>query len=90
MVLLNAYMKFIEIDGIHLLRFSAFDCAGFQVGWDEANYPIDCEDYLIEREFRRLKRCHPDSVDLLSPVCMTSQTSTILHAQPILLVVESL
>ena len=52
----NAYMKFKGIDGIHLLRFSAFECAGYQVGWDEANYPIDCGDHLIVREFKKLKR----------------------------------
>ena len=46
----DAYMKLKGIDGIHILRFSAFECAGYQVGWDETNYPIDCEDYLIETE----------------------------------------
>ena len=45
----DAYMRFKGIDRIHLLRFSAFECAGYQVGWDEADYPIDCKDYLIER-----------------------------------------
>ena len=60
----DAYMKFKEIDGIHLLRFSAFECAGYQVGWDEANSPIDCEDYLIERKFWKLKWCQPDPVYL--------------------------
>ena len=63
----DAYIKFKGNDGIHLLRFSAFECAGYQVGWDEADYPIDCEDYLIEREFMKLKRCHPDPVDLPFP-----------------------
>ena len=28
----DAYMKFKGIDGIHLLRFNAFECAGYQVG----------------------------------------------------------
>ena len=58
--------------------------------WDEADYPIDCEDYLIEREFRKIKRCHPDPVDLPFPNCMASQNSTFLCSQPILLVIESL
>ena len=65
----DAYMKFKGIDGIHLLRFSAFECAGYQVGWNGTGYPIDCEDYLIEREFRKLKRHCPYPVDLPLP-CM--------------------
>ena len=59
----NAYMKCKIIDRVHLLRFSAFECAKYQVGWNEANYPIGCEDYLTEGEFRKLKRHHPNSVD---------------------------
>ena len=42
-------MEFKGIDWIHLLRFSIFECAGFQVGLDKADYPIDCEDYHIDR-----------------------------------------
>ena len=63
----DAYIKFKGIDGIHLLRFNAFECAGYQVDWDEADYPIDCEDYIIEREFRQLKRFHPHPVELTFP-----------------------
>ena len=37
----DAYMKIKGIDGMHLLRFSTLECAGYQGGWDEANYPID-------------------------------------------------
>ena len=44
----DADMKFKGIDRIHLLRFSPFECAGYIVGWHEADYPIDCEDYLFE------------------------------------------
>ena len=40
----DAYIKIKGIDGIHLLRLSAFGCAGYQVGWDEADFPIDCEE----------------------------------------------
>ena len=85
----DTYMKVKGIDGIHLLRFSAFECAGYQVGW-VADYPIDCEDYLIEREFRKLKRCCPDTETYLFSACMASQTSTVWCAQPTLLVVQSL
>ena len=38
----DAYMEFKGIYGIHLLRVSAFEYAGYQVGWDKANYPTDC------------------------------------------------
>ena len=64
----DAYMKFKENDVIHLLRFSAFEFVGYQVGWDEADYSIDCEDYIFEREFRKLKRHHQDLVDLPFPL----------------------
>ena len=67
--------------GIHLLRFTAFECTGYQVGWDEADYPTDCEDFLIEREFRKLKRCHPDPVDLSFP-CMHGCTDFHNPAHP--------
>ena len=40
----DAYIKIKGIDGIHLLRLSAFECDGYQLGWDEADYPIDCEE----------------------------------------------
>ena len=53
--IVDVYMKFKGIDDIHLLRFSVFKCAEYQVGWDEADYPIDCEDFLIKGEFRKLK-----------------------------------
>ena len=65
--IVHADMRFQGIDRIHLLRFSAFECAGYQVIWDEADYPIDCEDYLIEREFRKLKRHCPDPASLPFP-----------------------
>ena len=42
-------MKFKGIERIPLLRFSAFEYAGYQVDWDESDYPIDHEDYLTER-----------------------------------------
>ena len=89
----DAYMKFKGIDRIHLLRFSDFECAGYQVGWDKADYPIDCEDYLIEREFRKLKRHCPDpvSADLPFP-SMHGFTAFNNPActQPTFMVVESL
>ena len=44
----DAYIKFKGIDWIHPLRFSAFECTGYQVDWDEADYAIDCEVFLIE------------------------------------------
>ena len=87
-------MKFKGIDGIHLLRFSAFESAGYQVGWDEADYPTDCEHYLTERESS--ESCWGSLVTnqtqwtYFFPACMDSQTSTILCTQPALLVVESL
>ena len=52
----DAYTKFRDVHGIQLLIFSAFECSGYEVGWVDVDYPIDCEDYLIEREFQRLKR----------------------------------
>ena len=63
----DACMKFRGIDEIHLLRFSAFECPGYQVGWNEVVYHVDCGGDLIEREFRTLKRHHPDPVDLPFP-----------------------
>ena len=86
----DAYMKFKGIDGIHLLRFSAFECAGYQVGWDENDYPIDCEDYLIEREFRKLKRHCPDQMDLPFPHMHGFTDFYNLACPSDLLVVESL
>ena len=38
----DAYMKFRGVDGIHLLRFSAFESSGYKVGWGDIDYPIDC------------------------------------------------
>ena len=81
-------MKFKGIDGINFLRFGALECAGCHVGWDEADYPIDSEDYLIKRELMKLKRHFPEPVDLFSMPCMASQTSTILYILPTLLVVR--
>ena len=80
----DAYMKFKRIDRIHPLRFSAFECTGYQVGWDEADYPIDCKDYLIEREFRKLKGAPQTMYTCLFPTYIASVTSKILHAQPTL------
>ena len=37
----DAYINFKGIDGIYLLRFSTSECTSYQVGWDEADYPID-------------------------------------------------
>ena len=76
----DAYLTFRAVDGIHLLRFSAFECSGYEVGLDDVDDPIDCEDYLIEREFQRLKRRyltpteHPFShmwgyTDFYKPAC---------------------
>ena len=50
------YMKFMDVNGIHLLRFSAFQCSGYEVGWDDVENSIGCEDYLIGREFQWLMR----------------------------------
>ena len=81
----DTYIKSKGIDGIPLLRFTAFEYAGYQVGWDEADYPIDCEDYLIKREFRELKGTTQTLQTYLSSACRASQTSTILHGPACLL-----
>ena len=52
----DANLKFRGVNGIHLHRFGAFSCSHYKVGWGDVDDPIDCEDYLIEREFWRLKR----------------------------------
>ena len=43
--------------------------------------PLICEDYLIEGEFRKLKWCHPDPVDLPFP-CMHGLTDFCNPACP--------
>ena len=63
----DAHMKLKGINGINLLRFSAFECAEYQIGWDEADYSINFEDPLNGRELRKLKRCPPDPVDIPFP-----------------------
>ena len=55
----DAYMTFRGVDGIHLIRFNAFECSGYKVSWSDGDYPIDYMDYFIEREFQMLKRRHP-------------------------------
>ena len=59
----DAYMEFRGMDGIHLLKLSAFDCFGYEVGWGGVGYHIDCEDYLIEKEFQRIKRRCPSPTE---------------------------
>ena len=46
------------MDDIHLLRFSAFECPGYEVAWGDVDDPVGGEDYLTEREFQRFKRRH--------------------------------
>ena len=70
------------------MTFSAFECAGYQVGWPEVDSPIDSEDYLIEREFRKLKRHCPDPVDLPF-LCMLGFTDFYNPACPAHLVSSS-
>ena len=47
----EAYMQFQGVDGVHVLRFTSYECSGFHVGWVNLNYPVDREEYLIEKEF---------------------------------------
>ena len=51
----DANMRFRGVDGIHLLRFSAFECSGYEVDWGDVDDSIDCEEHLFKREFQKLK-----------------------------------
>ena len=44
------------VDGVHVFRFTFYEYSGFHVGWEDLDYPLDREEFLIEEEFwnRRL------------------------------------
>ena len=47
----EAYMWFQGIDGVHVIRFTSYECSGFHVGWENLNYPVEREEFPIEKEF---------------------------------------
>ena len=49
------------VGGVHVLRFTSYECACFHVGWEDLDYPVDREEFLIEKEFcnRKESQCLP-------------------------------
>ena len=47
----EAYMQLQGVDGVHVLRLTSCECSGFYVGWEDLDYPVDREEFLIEKEF---------------------------------------
>ena len=47
----EAYMQFQGVDGVHVLRFTSYECSGFPVGQVDLDYPVDREEFLIEKEY---------------------------------------
>ena len=52
----EAYMWFLGVNGVHVLRFTSYECSGFHVDWEDLDYPIDSKELLIEKEFWNRKR----------------------------------
>ena len=52
----EAYMWFQGVDGVHVIRFTSYECSGFYVGLEDFDYPVDREEFLIEKEFLNRKR----------------------------------
>ena len=52
----EAYMWFQGVDGVHVLRFNSYEYSGFHVGWEDLDYTVDREEFLIEKEFWNRKR----------------------------------
>ena len=56
LVIAEAYMQFQGVDGVHVLRFTSYKCSGFHVGWEDLDYHVHREEFLIEKEFWNRKR----------------------------------
>ena len=52
----EAYMQFQHVDGVHVLRFTSYECYGFHVGWKDLDYPVDRKECLIEKELWNRKK----------------------------------
>ena len=52
----EAYMQFQGVDGVHVFRFTSYECSHFHVGWKDLDYPVYLEEFLIEKEFWNRKR----------------------------------
>ena len=52
----EVYMWFQGVDGVLVLRFTSYECYGFHGGWEHIDYPIDREEYQIEKKLWYKKR----------------------------------
>ena len=62
-------IRFQGVDGVHVLRFTSYGCSGFHVGWEDLDYPVDREEFLIEKEFWNRKRLCPTPTEHSFPRC---------------------
>ena len=47
------------VDGVHIMDFSSFECAGSFVWWKDYDYPWKSSDFMLAREARHHGRCPP-------------------------------
>ena len=40
----EAYMQFQGVNGIHVLRFTSYECSSLHVGWEDLDYLVDREE----------------------------------------------
>ena len=47
------------VDGVYTMDFSSFECAGSFVQWKDYDYPWKTSDFMLAREARHHRHCHP-------------------------------
>ena len=73
----EAYMQFHGVDGVHVLRVTSYECSVFYVGWEDLDYPVDREEFLIERNSGIGRDCDPHILNTPSPGFIASLTIII-------------